>query len=325
MTDPSLVDRYRFYLATARGLSDNTVQAYVGDMGRFLNWLDSRGAGFDDMSALALGDYVFRMTRAGLQRSSIKRNVSSVRSFYRFLAATRLIDQSPTPPSSEYPIKAQERDPRWIGRAEAARVMGAADDATPCELRDRALLELMYASGVRLAEAHGMDLGHIDRLNGDVLVRGKGGKEREVLYGYAADKVLHRYLVDGRPELLVDPKEPALWLNRYGGRLSRQSIDTVVRCYASKACLSAGVHRHVIRHSFVTAMLEGGADLRVIQELMGHSSVAITQIYAHVTKGEARKAYLEHHPLAKPKGSVRYIIATQGSSRTGTTIRCRDR
>ena len=310
MTAHSLVDRYRFYLAAARGLSPNTVEAYAGDVGRFLDWLDSRGDGIDDMSALALGDYVFEMTRAGkLRRSSIKRNVACVRSFYRFLAATRRIDQSPIPASSEYPMKAEERDPRWIGRAEAARLMNAADDATPCGLRDRALPELLYASGVRLAEAHGMNAGDIDRLHGDVLVRGKGGKEREVLYGYAADRALHRYLIDGRPELLVDPEEPALWLNRYGGRLSRQSIGTVVRCYAAKAGLTAGIHPHVIRHSFATAMLEVGAALRVIQELMGHSSVATTQIYAHVTKGEAREAYLEHHPLANPPRPRLIIMA----------------
>ena len=278
-------------------------------MGRFLDWLDSCGAGIDDMSALALGDYVFQMTRAGKRRSTIKRNVAAVRSFYRFLTATRRIDSSPIPPSSEYPMKAEGRVPRWIGRAEAERLMEAANDATPCGLRDRALLEMMYASGVRLAEARSMDLAHVDRLNSDVLVRGKGGKEREVLYGADADRALHRYLAHGRPALLVDPDQPALWLNRYGGRLSQRAIATVVRCYADKAGLSSGVHPHVLRHSFATALLEGGADLRVIQHLMGHSSVVTTQIYAHVTKGEARKAYLEHHPLAKPRESVRYIIA----------------
>ena len=307
MTDPNLIGRYRFYLSAARGLSQNTVEAYAGDVGRFLDWLDSRDAGIDDMSALALGDYVFQMTRAGKRRSTIKRNVSAVRSFYRFLAATRRIDQSPVPPSSEYPMKAEERVPRWIGGAEAGRLMGAADDSTPCGLRDRALLEMLYASGVRLAETQGMNVDDIDRLKGDVLVRGKGGKEREVLYGYYADTALHRYLGDGRPRLLADPREPALWLNRYGRRLSRQSIGAVVRCYAAKAGLTTGVHPHVIRHSFATAMLEGGADLRVIQKLLGHSSVATTQIYAHVPKGEARKAYLEHHPLANPK-QVRRVI-----------------
>ena len=194
----------------------------------------------------------------------------------------------------------EDRNPRWIGPAEATRLMDAADDATPRGLRDRALLEMMYASGVRLAEARGMDLAHVDRLNGVVLVRGKGNKEREVLYGADSDRALRRYLAHGRPALLVDPREPALWLNRYGGRLSRQSINAVVRCYADKTGLSSRVHPHVIRHSFATAMLEGGADLRVIQHLMGHSSVATTQIYAHVTKKEARAAYLEHHPLARP-------------------------
>ena len=301
MTDPSLIDRYRFYLANARGLADNTVQAYAGDVGRFLDWMDSTGADVDDMRPLLLGDYVYHLSKAGKRRSTLKRNVAAVRSFYRFLThVDGRFRKSPVPDAHDYPMNMEDRTPRWVGETEAARLMDTADDATPCGLRDRALLELLYATGVRLAEAHGMDVAHVDRLNGHVLVRGKGGKEREVFYGYAADEALHRYLVDGRPELLADPTEPALWLNRYGGRLSRQSIDNVVRCYAAKAGLTAGIHPHVIRHSFATALLEGGADLRVIQKLMGHSSVATTQIYAHVTKKEARKAYLEHHPLAKP-------------------------
>ena len=299
MNQPPLIDRYRFWLANARSLADNTVEGYVGDVGRFLDSLDSTGADVYEMRPLLLGDYVFHLSKAGKRRSTLKRNIAAVRSFYRFLtSADGRFRKSPMPDARDYPMKAEERDPRWIGPAEAERLMDAADDTTPCGLRDRALLELLYASGVRLAEAHGMNTGDIDRLGGDILVRGKGGKEREVLYGADADRALHRYLVHGRPALLVDPDQPALWLDRYGGRLSQRAIATVVRCYADKAGLSSGVHPHVIRHSFATAMLEGGADLRVIQYLPGHSSVATTQIYAHVTKKEARAAYLEHHPLA---------------------------
>ena len=301
MTPPDLIDRYRFYLANARGLADNTVQAYAGDVGRFLDWMEATGAAVDDMRPLLLGDYVYHLSKAGKRRSTLKRNVAAVRSFYYFLASVDgRFRKSPLPDARDYPMNMEDRKPRWIGPAEATRLMDAADDATPCGLRDRALLEMMYASGVRLAEARGMDLAHVARLNSKVLVRGKGNKERAVLYGADADRALRRYLAHGRPALLVDPREPALWLNRYGGRLSRQSINAVVRCYADKAGLSSRVHPHVIRHSFATAMLEGGADLRVIQHLMGHSNVATTQIYAHVTKKEARQAYLEHHPLARP-------------------------
>ena len=293
MTPPDLIDRYRFYLANARGLADNTVQAYAGDVGRFLDWMDATGADVDDMRPLLLSDYVYHLSKVGKRRSTLKRNVAAVRSFYRFLTSVDgPFRKSPVPDACDYPMNMEDRKPRWIGPAEATRIMEAANDATPCGLRDHALLEMMYASGVRLAEAHSMDLAHVDRLNGDVLVRGKGGKEREVLYGTDADRALHRYLAHGRPALLVDLKEPALWLNRYGRRLSRQLINAVVRCYADKAGLSSGVHPHVIRHSFATAMLEGGANLRVIQKLLGHSSVATTQIYAHVTKKEARAAYL---------------------------------
>ena len=310
MTDPSLIERYRFYLANARGLAPNTVRAYAGDVGRFLDWLDGEDDDLLDMHPLLLGRWVAHLTKAGKGRRAVIRHVGSVRSFYKFLThVDGRFRTSPVPSARNYPMASETHVPRFLGQSESRRLMEAANDATPCGLRDRALLEMMYASGVRLAEARSMDLAHVDRLNSDVLVRGKGGKEREVLYGADADRALHRYLVHGRPALLVDPDQPALWLNRYGGRLSQRAIATVVRCYADKAGLSSDVHPHVLRHSFATALLEGGADLRVIQHLMGHSSVVTTQIYAHVTKGEARKAYLEHHPLAKPRESVRYIIA----------------
>ena len=310
MTDPSLIERYRFYLANARGLAPNTVRAYAGDVGRFLDWLDGEDDDLLDMHPLLLGRWVAHLTKEGKGRRTVIRHVGSVRSFYKFLThVDGRFRTSPVPSARNYPMESATHVPRFLGQSESRRLMEAANDATPCGLRDRALLEMMYASGVRLAEAHNMDRGDLDRLRGDVWVVGKGNQEREVLYGADAEQALHRYLAHGRPALLVDPEQPALWLNRYGGRLSRRAIGAVVRCYADKAGLSSGVHPHVIRHSFATAVLEGGADLRVIQELMGHSSVATTQIYAHVTKGEARKAYLEHHPLARPKESVRYTIA----------------
>ena len=301
MTDPSLVDRYRFYLANARGLRPNTVRAYGADVGRFLTWLDGEDDGLMDMHPFLLGRWVAQLTRDGKKRKTIIRHVSSVRSFYWFL--THVVGQfraSPVPSVKNYPMESETHTPRFLGQSESRRLMEAADDATPCGLRDRALLELMYASGVRLAEAHDMDRGDLDRLRGDVRVVGKGNKERQVLYGADADHALHRYLTHGRPALLVDTEQPALWLNRSGGRLSRRGIATVVRCYADRAGLTSGVHPHVLRHSYATAMLEGGADLLIIQDQMGHSSVATTQIYAHVTKLEARKAYLEHHPMARP-------------------------
>ena len=303
-----LIDRYRFYLATARGLAPNTVRAYTGDVGRFLDWMDGEDDDLLDMHPLLLGRWVAHLTQEGKGRRTVIRHVGSVRSFYKFLThVDGRFRTSPVPSARNYPMASATHAPRFLGKAESRRLMEAANDATPCGLRDRALLEMMYASGVRLAEAHGMDLAHVDRLKSDVLVRGKGGKEREVLYGDDADRALHRYLAHGRPALLVDPKEPALWLNRYGGRLSRQSIHAVVRCHAGQAGLSSGVHPHVLRHSFATAMLEGGANLRVIQKLLGHRSVATTQLYAHVTQKEARAAYLEHHPLANPK-QVRLTI-----------------
>ena len=310
MTDPSLTDRYRYYLANARRLAPNTVRAYAGDVGRFLDWLDGEDDDLQDMHPFLLGRWVAHLSRAGKRRSTVIRHVGAVRSFYRYLThVDGRFRTSPVPSAHNYLMESETHTPRYLGQSESRRLMDAAKDVTPCGLRDHALLEMMYASGVRLTEAHDMDRGDITRLRGAVRVRGKGNKERDVLYGAAADQALHRYLAHGRPALLVDPEQPALWLNRYGDRLSRRAIGTIVRCYADKAGLSSGVHPHVLRHSFATGMLEGGADLRVIQELMGHSSVVTTQIYAHVTKKEARAAYLEHHPLAKPPAPTLVIRA----------------
>ena len=299
MTD--LIDRYRSYLANARGLASTTVHTYVGDVGRFLVWLDGEHTNVDGLDALLWGRYKFHLHQTGKRRTTVRRNLSSVRSFYRFLSSTGDFRQSLHVLRTERPLKIERRVPRWIGVAEADRLMNAASDDTPIGLRDRALLEMLYATGVRLAEVHAMNLGQVDRLKGNVKVLGKGRKERTVQYGAHADDAMHRYLADGRKQLTVNTREPALWLNRYGGRLSRQSIHDVVERYAERAGLSSGIRPHVLRHSYATAMLEGGADLWTISHQLGHEDPVTTQIYTHVTKAEARKAYLEHHPLARPE------------------------
>ena len=178
-------------------------------------------------------------------------------------------------------------------------MLQAPDDTTPYGARDRAILELLYACGVRLAELHGLDLDNVALEQRELLVRGKGSKERWVVFGRPAQAALAHYLNQARPQLLSERPETALFLNRDGRRLSRRSIEKVVRRYAVQAATRNGVHTHTLRHTFATHMLEGGADLRVIQELLGHSSPTTTQIYTHVTNKEALAAYLNHHPQVR--------------------------
>ena len=300
MAETTIIDRYRFYLANARGLTANTVQAYAGDVRRFLEWLDGEPDDLDDMHPLLLGRWVAHLTRAGKRRRTVIRHVASVRSFYQFLThSDGRFRSSPVPVAGRYPMKSETSEPHHRGTAEVNRLLAAADGDTPNGIRDRAALEMLYATGIRLSELHAMDLGDLDRLDCTIVVRGKGNRQREVLYGGPASDQLHRYLLHGRPAL-CGHEQPALWVNRNGGRLSKQALGNLVRRYADKAELRSGVHPHTLRHSFATHLLEGGADLRVIQELLGHRSVATTQVYADVTKPEARAAYLRHHPLARP-------------------------
>jgi integrase/recombinase XerC len=225
-----------------------------------------------------------------------------VRSFYLFLVQEGMFRSTPVPSGRSFRLKVTKPLPTFMGHREAERLLDAPDDTTPLGKRDKALLELLYGCGVRLAEIHGMNLSDISFGQRSVLVRGKGNKERETLFGLPAEEALTAYLNEARPllaeEAAASESTDAVFLNRYGKRLSRRSIESLVRRHGAAAGTREDVHPHTLRHTFATHMLEGGADLRVIQELLGHSSPQTTQIYTHITKAEALQAYLSHHPRA---------------------------
>ena len=233
---------------------------------------------------------------------SVARKLTVLRSFYLFLVQEGMFQSTPVPSGRSFRLKVSKPLPTFLGHKEAERLLDAPDDSSSMGVRDKAILELLYSCGVRLAEIHGMNLPDINFGQRSILVRGKGNKEREALYGQPAEEALMRYLEEVRPELDAEAspedKSDALFLNRYGKRLSRRSIESLVRKYGVAAGTRDGVHPHTLRHTYATHMLEGGADLRVIQELLGHSSPQTTQIYTHVTKAEALQAYLSHHPRA---------------------------
>ena len=311
--------RYPAYLGAQRGLSDNTLRVYQADLGAFRQYLDLKGSSLTEMDRSMLRGYLAWLATAarqpsghaqpeklgrnskvsgtGYARVSMARKLTVLRSFYRFLVQEGLFPVSPLPSGRSLRVKVEKPLPIFLGRQEVARLLDAPEGATPLADRDRAILEVLYSCGIRLAELQELDLDDVDLTQRQILVKGKGAKERWVVFGQPAEAAIRRYLQKSRP-LLVSGRTTALFLNRYGQRLSRRAIQRFVKGYAIRAGTRNEVHPHTLRHTFATHMLEGGADLRVIQELLGHSSPSTTQIYTHVTNLEAKTAYLTHHPLA---------------------------
>jgi integrase/recombinase XerC len=294
------------HLRGQRGLSENTSRIYLSDLDSFRRYLEQDGSasgGLMQMDRQMLRGYLAwlatsaRDGKNGYARVSISRKLTALRSFYRFLVQEGLFRSSPVPAGRSFQLKVEKPLPIFLGKQETGRLLDAPDESDVLGLRDRAILEVLYSCGIRLAELQGIDLQHLDLPKREILVRGKGSKERWVLFGRPTEGALQRYLQESRPRLAAGSTS-ALFLNRYGQRLSRRSIEKLVRRYAARAGLRDGVHPHTLRHTFASHMLEGDADLRVIQELLGHSSPTTTQLYTHVTKQEARHAYLTLHPRA---------------------------
>ncbi len=307
-----LLEKYEPYLRGQRGLSDNTVRVYLTDLEAFVRYIDESGLCLKDMNRRMARSYLAwlatearetrhpysgRKQKEGYARVSIVRKLTALRSFYQFLVQQGMFKHCPVPSGRSLQVKVEKPLPSFIGKQETVRLLEAPDEDDQYGMRDRAILEVLYSCGVRLAEIAGMDLPDVNFEERRILVEGKGSKERWVLFGQPTADVLQKYLEETRPQLLDGPTE-ALFLNRYGQRLSRRSIEKLVKGYAARAGLRDGVHTHTLRHTFASHMLEGDADLRVIQELLGHSSPTTTQIYTHITKQEARAAYLNFHPRA---------------------------
>lgn len=303
-----LRERFPQYLRGQRGLSENTERVYMSDLLAFREYLLRENLSLADMDRATLRGYLAWLATPerdggkGYERVSVARKLSVLRSFYLFLVQEGLFQSTPVPSGRSFRLKVTRPLPAFLGHNEAGRLLDAPDSATPIGMRDKAILEMLYGCGVRLAEIQGMNVGDVNFGQRSALVRGKGDKEREALFGRPAEEALLRYMSEGRPALAEEAapgkKSDALFLNRYGQRLSRRSIEALVKRHSAAAGTRDDVHPHTLRHTFATHMLEGGADLRVIQELLGHSSPQTTQIYTHITKAEALEAYLTHHPRA---------------------------
>jgi integrase/recombinase XerC len=291
-------NKYINYLEAERNASRYTVRNYTHDLLDFFSYLkDSEVTSLSEVDKQILRGYLSRLVQDGFAKVSISRKLSAIRSFYRYLLREKLVATSPVAQTSS--PKLDKRLPDFLTPVETVRLLEASDLATPQGLRDRALMELLYASGLRVSELVSLDLGQINLNTGEIRVWGKGAKERVVLIGKPAALALNAYLSQGRPQLLGKKKNNALLINRDGGRLTGRSIQRTLTKYARLAGIKKRVHPHMLRHTFATHLLDGGADLRVVQELLGHANLVSTQIYTHVTKSQAKKVYLSAHPLAR--------------------------
>jgi integrase/recombinase XerD len=298
------VRTYLDHLAVERGLAVNTLSSYRRDLRRYVSFLAARGVtDLGEVDEAAVTAFL-RALREGdpdhpaLSATSAGRTVVAVRGFHRFAVRDGLTTKDPA--GAVRPPAAGRRLPKALPLDAIERILDAAGaPGTALALRDRALLEMLYASGARISETVGLDLDDVDMADVTVRLRGKGGKHRVVPFGSLAREALDAYLVRGRPALAAaGAGTPAVFLNARGGRLSRQSAWTVLTRAADRAGVTAEVSPHTLRHSFATHLLDGGADVRVVQELLGHASVTTTQIYTLVTVDSLREVYATAHPRA---------------------------
>ncbi|MDX2971433.1 site-specific tyrosine recombinase XerD [Kribbella solani] len=301
------VGAYLDHLTVERGLAANTLASYRRDLRRYTGFL--RELGIDELGPITeavIGDFLMRLREGDadhppLTASSAGRTVVAVRGFHKFCVREGLTAVDPA--AAVKPPTPPQRLPKALSVDEVTRILSAAAGAEsePAVLatRDAALLEFLYGSGARISEAVGLDVDDIDLDAGAVLLRGKGSKERVVPVGSYAREALSAYQVRGRPDLVSRGRgTAALFLNARGGRLSRQSAWTVLRRAAQRAGIAKEISPHTLRHSYATHLLDGGADVRVVQELLGHASVTTTQVYTLVTVDKLREVYATSHPRA---------------------------
>ncbi|MCJ7666781.1 MAG: tyrosine recombinase XerC [Anaerolineae bacterium] len=291
------LDQFITYLLVERNASPYTARNYRREVGEFLRFRKGEGvSSLQEIDRQVLTRYLLWLRAKGYVKASIRRRISELRSFFRYLVGQKIVESNPIEAISA--PKVPQRLPRYLKPEEIGAIMQAPDTSQPLGQRNRAILEILYATGMRISELTGLDVGTGKITRGEMMVRGKGGKDRIVLLGRPAREALDLYLKEGRPRLLKGRRTSALFLNRSGERLSVRGVQSMLDRCAKKAGLS-WVTPHLFRHTFATHMLGGGADLRVVQELLGHVSLSSTQVYTHVSQRRAREVYMHSHPLAR--------------------------
>jgi integrase/recombinase XerC/integrase/recombinase XerD len=277
-----------------RGLADRTRRAYGVDLGQFVEWVGERAPG--DVRHRDVRRYGAGLSSGGAAPATVARKLAAVRGLFDFLVRTERVGQNPADLVSS--PKREQKLPRVLTGEQMRTLLERIPARTPLELRDRALFELAYSCGLRCEEIVNLDVSALDFDTEQLRVLGKGSKERLVPVGEPAQRALRRYLERGRHPLATDPREAALFLSKSGRRLSNSDVTRRLALWVREAALAAGVSPHSLRHSFATHLLEGGADLRTIQELLGHASISTTQVYTRVDAARLRDAYASTHPRA---------------------------
>jgi len=297
-----LVLDFLSYLELERGLSRNTLNAYRTDLQQYGEFLAGRGIDALEARPVEISDFLADLAigngddRPACSASTVHRKTACLRSFYKHLRRDELIGDDPTAALSA-PRRAKKL-PQVLNYAEVQNLLAAPEGAAPTALRDRALLEVMYACGLRASETIGLELGDIDLREGFLRARGKGSKERLVPLGRKAIAAISAYLRSGRPQLVGERHEAVLFVNFRGGPLSRQGLYKIVQRHARAAGLAGQMSPHTLRHSFATHLLAGGCDLRAVQEMLGHADIATTQMYTHLSGEQLKDVYFRAHPRA---------------------------
>jgi len=292
----NLIHEFINYLSVERGLAINTLESYGRDLRQYSQFLGEDDADLDAVSRTTILNYLMFLQKQGKATATIARRLAALKAFYQFLVREKRIKSDPTV-NLESP-KLEKRLPRVLTVSEVERLLAQPDGSQPAGMRDRAMLELLYATGIRVSELVSLDNLDVNLETGYIRCSGKGSKERIVPLGTLAIQSVSEYMAHGRPKLVKDRDEPALFVNHHGHRLTRQGFWKIVKKYADDARVEKEITPHTLRHSFATHLLENGADLRSVQEMLGHADISTTQIYTHVTKGRLKEVYARTHPRA---------------------------
>jgi len=310
-TFDSYVDQYLSHLRDARNASEHTVRSYASDLQQFMQWLASEklaeGTGWGGVTPLMIRGFLSALVQQQYEHRSVLRKLSTLKAFFKWMERSAFIESNPAAavrsPKSPRPL------PDVLDLAEVERMLALANGDSPFAARDRALIEVLYATGMRVSEAAALKLPEINWNSNEIrVVSGKGNKERIVLLGRYARKALEHYVAEPRGALLakkrnrLDYTTDAVWINSRGTPLSAHAIYTMVLDYAGRAGILKHVSPHTLRHSFATHLLQNGADLRVVQELLGHQSLSSTQIYTRISAAHLKEAYVKAHPRARLGG-----------------------
>jgi integrase/recombinase XerD len=290
-----LIDEYLNFLAVEKGASRLTIEAYSHDLNRFVNLVQNRGKQeAADITPDEIISYLEQVKKDGLNARSVNRGLAAVRGFFKFLLREKRIDANPL--ANIGLAKVWARLPDTLSKEEMNLLLAQPGMKNPAAIRDTAMMELMYATGIRVSEIIALTMNSINWQVGYLVVMGKGGKERIVPIGRSAYNCLCEYVNQERSKLIKEQKTNILFLNRSGYGLTRQGFWKIVRRYVLRAGLNKKVHPHTFRHSFASHLLEGGADLRSVQIMLGHADIATTQIYTHITRERLKSIHKRYHP-----------------------------